>query len=90
MGNLLILLSFTDVLTTSALFLFKSLFVTLSFSSMTHSLKQDEWTGEQKLQYSDIPEDIEPEDIRPMGNYAVSITWPDGFSQVIFYLMGVL
>jgi hypothetical protein len=44
---------------------------------------QDEWTGEQKLQYSDIPDDIEPEEIRPMGNYAVSITWPDGFSQVI-------
>jgi len=36
------------------------------------------------LQYSDIPEDIEPEEIRPMGNYAVSITWPDGFSQVIY------
>jgi DUF971 family protein len=44
---------------------------------------QDEWTGEQKLQYSDIPDDIEPEEIKPMGNYAVSITWPDGFSQVI-------
>lgn len=43
---------------------------------------QDEWTGEQKLQYNDVPEDIEPEEIRPMGNYAVSITWPDGFSQV--------
>lgn len=43
---------------------------------------QDEWTGEQKIQYGDIPEDIEPEEIRPMGNYAVSITWPDGFSQV--------
>lgn len=43
---------------------------------------QDEWTGEQKVQYSDIPDDIEPEEIRPMGNYAVSITWPDGFSQV--------
>lgn len=42
----------------------------------------DEWTGEQKVQYGDIPEDIEPEEIRPMGNYAVSITWPDGFSQV--------
>ncbi|GAV82056.1 DUF59 domain-containing protein/DUF971 domain-containing protein/ParA domain-containing protein/AAA_31 domain-containing protein, partial [Cephalotus follicularis] len=42
----------------------------------------DEWTGEQKLQYTDIPEDIEPEEIRPMGNYAVAITWPDGFSQV--------
>eukprot|EP00268_Persea_americana_P057638 TRINITY_DN6913_c1_g1_i1.p1 TRINITY_DN6913_c1_g1~~TRINITY_DN6913_c1_g1_i1.p1 ORF type:complete len:589 (-),score=121.60 TRINITY_DN6913_c1_g1_i1:275-2041(-) len=45
----------------------------------------DEWTGDQKLQYSDIPEDIEPEDIRPMGNYAVSITWPDGFSQIAPY-----
>ena len=46
-------------------------------------LLQDEWTGEQKIQYSDVPDDIEPEEIRPMGNYAVSITWPDGFSQVI-------
>ncbi|XWS71997.1 hypothetical protein CRYUN_Cryun02cG0002800 [Craigia yunnanensis] len=44
-------------------------------------LKQDEWTGEQKLQYDDTPEDTEPEEIRPMGNYAVSITWPDGFNQ---------
>lgn len=45
----------------------------------------DEWTGEQKLQFGDVPEDIEPEDIRPMGNYAVSITWPDGFSQIAPY-----
>ncbi|XP_010249843.1 PREDICTED: fe-S cluster assembly factor HCF101, chloroplastic-like isoform X3 [Nelumbo nucifera] len=45
----------------------------------------DEWTGEQKLQYTDIPEDIEPEDIWPMGNYAVSITWPDGFIQIAPY-----
>ncbi|KAL2625935.1 hypothetical protein AAZV13_07G080600 [Glycine max] len=45
----------------------------------------DEWTGEQKLQYGDVPEDIEPEEIRPMGNYAVSITWPDGFSQIAPY-----
>ncbi|CAI0389848.1 unnamed protein product [Linum tenue] len=43
----------------------------------------DEWTGEQKLLYSDVPEDIEPVDIRPLGNYAVEITWPDGFNQVI-------
>lgn len=43
---------------------------------------QDEWTGEQKLQYTDVPEDIKPEEIRPMGNYAVSIVWPDGFNQV--------
>lgn len=46
------------------------------------SPKQDEWTGEQKLQYGDIPEDIQPEEIKPMGNYAVTITWPDGFNQV--------
>ena len=45
-------------------------------------LEQDEWTSEQKLQFMDVPEHIEPEDIRPMGNYAVSIMWPDGFSQV--------
>ncbi|GAB4828358.1 hypothetical protein Ancab_035356 [Ancistrocladus abbreviatus] len=45
----------------------------------------DEWTGEQKLQYTDVPEDIEPEDIRPMGNYAVQITWPDGFNQIAPY-----
>lgn len=45
----------------------------------------DEWTGEQKVLYGDVAEDIEPEDIRPMGNYAVSITWPDGFSQIAPY-----
>ncbi|KAM7512793.1 hypothetical protein LguiB_011668 [Lonicera macranthoides] len=45
----------------------------------------DEWTGQQKLQYTDIQDDIEPEEIRPMGNYAVSITWPDGFSQIAPY-----
>ncbi|KAG6587946.1 Fe-S cluster assembly factor 101, chloroplastic, partial [Cucurbita argyrosperma subsp. sororia] len=45
----------------------------------------DEWTGEQKLQYGDIPEDIQPEEIKPMGNYALTITWPDGFNQVAPY-----
>ncbi|XP_022960990.1 fe-S cluster assembly factor HCF101, chloroplastic-like [Cucurbita moschata] len=45
----------------------------------------DEWTGEQKLQYADIPEDIQPEEIKPMGNYAVTITWPDGFNQIAPY-----
>ncbi|XP_010688160.3 fe-S cluster assembly factor HCF101, chloroplastic [Beta vulgaris subsp. vulgaris] len=45
----------------------------------------DEWTGEQMLQYTDISEDIEPEEIRPMGNYAVQITWPDGFNQIAPY-----
>lgn len=30
----------------------------------------------------DIPDDIEPAGWQPVGNYAVQITWPDGFSQV--------
>ncbi|KAM2407403.1 hypothetical protein ACFX1X_026597 [Malus domestica] len=53
---------------------------------LLHSAQSvDEWTGEQKLQFADVPEDIEPEEIRPMGNYAVSITWSDGFSQIAPY-----
>lgn len=49
---------------------------------MSNCWEQDEWSGEQKLRYSDVAENVEPESIRPMGNYAVSINWPDGFSQV--------
>ncbi|EFJ30155.1 hypothetical protein SELMODRAFT_91144 [Selaginella moellendorffii] len=45
----------------------------------------DEWTGEQKLRYGDVREDIEPEAIQPLGNYAVMISWPDGFNQVAPY-----
>lgn len=45
----------------------------------------DEWSGEQKLRYSDVAENVEPESIRPMGNYAVAINWPDGFSQIAPY-----
>ncbi|KAL0427070.1 UNVERIFIED_CONTAM: Fe-S cluster assembly factor, chloroplastic [Sesamum latifolium] len=61
------------------------IWVSVSCNSVPKSANKDEWTGEQKLQYADIPEDIEPEEIRPMGNYAVSITWPDGFSQIAPY-----
>ena len=64
-------------------FLFRNLFDELLVYILSSYFLQDEWTGEQKVQYGDIPEDIEPEEIRPMGNYAVSITWPDGFSQVL-------
>ncbi|GAU41529.1 hypothetical protein TSUD_140600 [Trifolium subterraneum] len=46
----------------------------------------DEWTGEQKLQYADVPEDIEPEEIRPMGNYAIA---PYEQLQTIERLVGV-
>jgi hypothetical protein len=34
---------------------------------------------------ADIPDDIEPQSIQPVGNYAVQISWQDGFSQVAAY-----
>lgn len=57
----------------------------VSHAVMLMYTTQDEWSGEQKLRYSDVMDNIEPESIRPMGNYAVAINWPDGFSQV--YIM---
>lgn len=42
----------------------------------------NKWSGEQKLRYTDVSKDIQPESSRPMGNYAVVINWPDGFSQI--------
>ena len=30
---------------------------------------------------SDIAEDVQPESVQPLGNYAVQITWQDGFNQ---------
>ena len=31
---------------------------------------------------ADVAEDVEPESVQPLGNYAVQITWKDGFNQV--------
>jgi len=42
----------------------------------------NEWTGEKMLDDSTIPDNIRPSDIQPLGNYAVQITWEDGFNQV--------
>ena len=42
----------------------------------------NEWTGERTLRDEDIPDDVLPADIQPLGNYAVQITWQDGFNQV--------
>ncbi|PSC74969.1 fe-S cluster assembly factor chloroplastic [Micractinium conductrix] len=42
----------------------------------------NEWTGERTLRDSDIPDDIEPAAWQPVGNYAVQISWQDGFSQI--------
>lgn len=45
----------------------------------------NEWTGEKMLRDEDIPDDIEPAGISPLGNYAVQILWGDGFNQVAPY-----
>ena len=42
----------------------------------------NEWTGEKMSRDSDIPEDIKPESVAALGNYAVQILWQDGFNQV--------
>jgi hypothetical protein len=41
----------------------------------------NEWTGELSPP-SSIPGDIAPQSLAPLGNYAVQITWEDGFNQV--------
>ncbi|KAK3273939.1 hypothetical protein CYMTET_17845, partial [Cymbomonas tetramitiformis] len=42
----------------------------------------DEWTGEQRLDPRTIPEDVQPDSLTPVGNYAVQISWPDGLNQI--------
>jgi DUF971 family protein len=44
----------------------------------------DEYTGEKTLDDATIPADIGIQEITPLGNYAVSITWSDGHSTGIF------
>jgi hypothetical protein len=50
--------------------------------SDTSARSVNEWTGERILQDEDIAEDVKPQDVQPLGNYAVQITWEDGFNQV--------
>jgi len=38
--------------------------------------------GARTINPDDIPEDVTPESINPLGNYAVQILWQDGFNQV--------
>lgn len=42
----------------------------------------DEWTGIRMSRDSDVPEGIEPVELHLLGNYAVQISWQDGFNQV--------
>ena len=45
----------------------------------------NEWTGEKMLRDEDIPDDIMPASISPVGNYAAAIGWQDGFNQIAPY-----
>jgi Mrp family chromosome partitioning ATPase/DUF971 family protein len=44
----------------------------------------DEFTNEPKLDASSIPEDIHPNDLERVGNYAISIGWSDGHTTGFF------
>jgi len=44
----------------------------------------DEWTGEDRLDPSAVPEDVHPLRIEPVGRYALQIEWSDGHSTGIY------
>ena len=46
---------------------------------------QDEWTGRPLLDASSIPDDVVPEGLGPVGNYAVGVNWTDGHSSIYPY-----
>ncbi|MEW5302528.1 MAG: hypothetical protein WDW36_005305 [Sanguina aurantia] len=48
----------------------------------TSATSVNEWTGLRQVLDGDISETIQPMTISPLGNYAVQITWEDGFNQV--------
>ena len=46
---------------------------------------EDEFTGKALVKESDIPDDIVPVGMSPIGNYAVGINWSDGHSSIYPY-----
>ena len=44
----------------------------------------DEWTGEDRLDASTIPDDVHPLKIQSVGRYAIQIDWSDGHSTGIY------
>ena len=44
----------------------------------------DEWTGENRLDASAVPEDVAPLKIESVGRYAIQIEWSDGHSSGIY------
>jgi Mrp family chromosome partitioning ATPase len=53
----------------------------------TSALSIDEWTGAKISNDDDVPDDIEPLEIRSVGTYAVGISWETGFNQVATFEM---
>ena len=48
----------------------------------TSAASINEWTGEKLSKSDNVPDDIQPDTVAPLGNYAVQILWQDGFNQV--------
>jgi ATP-binding protein involved in chromosome partitioning len=44
----------------------------------------DEWTGEERLDPSSVPEDVHPTQVRSVGRYALQIDWSDGHTSGIY------
>ncbi|RAP38884.1 hypothetical protein DID80_01465 [Candidatus Marinamargulisbacteria bacterium SCGC AAA071-K20] len=49
------------------------------------ALNKDEFTGTPLVQPSDIPDDVYPLSMNPVGNYALGINWSDGHSSLYPY-----
>ncbi|KAI0566516.1 Iron-sulfur cluster assembly protein [Gracilaria domingensis] len=45
----------------------------------------DEMTGRVRLKPEDVPEDVTPKSMSPVGNYALSVTWSDGHPSLYPY-----
>eukprot|EP00897_Mesotaenium_endlicherianum_P002466 jgi/Mesen1/2247/ME000153S01474 len=66
--------------------LFSDLGATVEFWLSPATVRRNDRSAQSiRLKYSDVEESIVPESIRPLGNYAAAITWPDGFTQVAPY-----
>ncbi len=44
----------------------------------------DEWTGAHILRADQVPEDVKPVRIDPVGRYAIHIAWSDGHTSGIY------
>lgn len=44
----------------------------------------DEWSGEERIDPNEVPLDVHPERIEPVGRYALQIHWSDGHASGIY------